>query len=173
MNRAVLPGLALAVSVFASLASADERGAPDPSSTVRSGAIEISGAFARATLPGAPVGGGYFTVTNAGDTDDRLLEVLSDAARTVEIHEMALVGDVMTMQSLPEGIVIPAGETLAFAPGSYHLMFMDLERPFAEGESVAVTLVFQAAGEIAVTLAVEPMGARAPSGSAAGAHHHH
>ena len=35
-----------------------------------------------------------------------------------------------------------------------HLMFIDPDTPFAEGESVPVTLTFQNVGEVAVTFPV-------------------
>lgn len=36
------------------------------------GGVKISAAWARATPKGATVGGGYFTITNAGSAPDRL-----------------------------------------------------------------------------------------------------
>ncbi len=41
------------------------------------GDLEITGAFSRATLPNAPVGAGYLTITNKGTSDDRLVSASS------------------------------------------------------------------------------------------------
>ena len=51
----------------------------DPLAPVTVGDIEITDAFARATLPNAPVAGGYLTITNKGTEDDRLVSATSPA----------------------------------------------------------------------------------------------
>lgn len=123
------------------------------------GDLAISGAFVRATLPNAPVGGGYLTITNTGEEAERLVDAQSAFSPDVQIHEMAVVDDVMRMRQLPEGIEIGAGETVTLAPGGLHLMFMDLAEPFVEGETVPVTLNFEKAGDVEVELSVEAFGA--------------
>lgn len=172
MNRFTALGLSalLALSAFAAPLAAHE-GHAHPSNATTIGALEISGAFTRATLPGAPVGGGYFTITNTGDEDDRLVEVLGTVSDRVEIHEMAVVNDVMTMQQLPDGLPIPAGETVSLAPGGFHLMFMQLNTSFVEGETATVTLVFEKAGSVDLALKIEPAGARAASDDDHGCDH--
>jgi len=127
------------------------------------GELEITGAFTRATLPNAPVGGGYLTITNKGAVDDRLVSVSTPAAGTSQIHEMKMEGDVMKMNALPDGLVIPAGGSVALEPGGYHLMFMDLVGPLVEGRSITVTLTFEKAGTVDVVL---PIGSPAAKGAA-------
>ncbi|WMT91194.1 copper chaperone PCu(A)C [Pelagibacterium sp. H642] len=123
------------------------------------GDLTISGAFTRATLPNAPVGGGYVTITNTGDEADRLLDAQSSFSPDVQIHKMAVVNDVMQMSQLPDGLEIPAGETVTLEPGGLHLMFMDISQPFVEGETVPVTLSFERAGDVEIELAVQAFGA--------------
>jgi uncharacterized protein YcnI len=127
------------------------------------GDLEISGAFTRATLPNAPVGGGYLTISNKGTADDRLVSMSSDVAGSTQVHEMKMDGDVMKMTELPDGLVIPAGGTISLEPGGYHIMFMDLKQAFIEGESVAVTLTFEKAGSVEVQLPVGTINADEPS----------
>jgi copper(I)-binding protein len=126
------------------------------------GDIEISAAFARATLPNAPVGGVYMTITNTGDTDDRLVSVASDVAEVVELHQMALVDDVMNMRPVEGGLALPAGETVTLAPGGLHVMFMGLGQPFTEGECVTVTLTFETAGTTDICVPVMATAADGP-----------
>ena len=83
----------------------------------------------------------------------------------VQLHEMTVVDDVMKMGEVPGGIVIPAGETVALAPGGLHIMFMNVPAPFAEGDTVPVTLTFEKAGSVDLELHVEALGATAPSDS--------
>ena len=130
---------------------------------VVAGDLTISGAFTRATLPNAPVGGGYLTIANKGAADDRLVSVSTPAAGKAEIHEMKMEGDVMKMNALPDGLVIPAGGTVTLEPGGYHLMFMDLRGPFVEGTSVPVTLTFEKAGAVEVQLPVGSPAAKGPA----------
>lgn len=128
--------------------------------TVTVGALEIKGGFARATLPNQPVGGGFFTVTNTGEADDRLLSVATDVSPRGEIHEMSMDDSVMKMRKLEDGLVIAAGETVVLKPGGYHLMFMELTQPLVKGEVLPVTLTFETAGAVVVPLAIKAPNAR-------------
>ncbi len=107
--------------------------------------LEISGGFAKAMLPGQPVGGGFFTVKNNGKTDDRLLSVTSPVSGEVQIHEMETKDNVMRMRQLKDGIAIAAGETVKLEPGNLHLMFQKVKTPFKQGDTVPVTLTFERA----------------------------
>lgn len=118
------------------------------------GDLEISGAFAKAMLPGQPVGGGFFTIKNGGKTDDTLISVSSPNAGEVQMHEMKTENNVMKMRELKGGIKVPAGETVKLEPGALHLMFQKVTAPFKQGDSVPVTLTFEKAGKVDVTLKV-------------------
>lgn len=109
--------------------------------------ITFSNAWVRATPPNANVAGAFVEIRNAGKSADRLLSASSDAAERVEIHEMKMAGDVMQMRQLTEGVAIPAGKSVAFKPGAYHLMLIAPKQAIAEGRNVAITLVFEKAGK--------------------------
>lgn len=131
--------------------------------TTHLGPINISQPFSRATLPNAPVGGGFMTIENTGAEADRLVSVTSPASPDVQIHEMAMQGDVMKMRKLSDGLPIGAGETVTLAPGGLHLMFMGLTQRFIEGETVPVTLTFEKAGTVELELPVLGAAADAPA----------
>jgi copper(I)-binding protein len=126
------------------------------------GTLEISAGFTRATLPNAPVGAGYITITNKGTADDTLLGATSPVAGVTQIHEMKMEGDVMKMTELPDGLVIPAGQSVTLAPGGLHIMFMDLKEPLVEGSMVPVTLTFATGGTIEIQLVVGSINADEP-----------
>lgn len=128
------------------------------------GDLEISAGAAKAMPPGAKVGGGGLIVKNNGNADDRLIAVESPSAGRVELHEMTMENDVMKMRKLENGIVIPAGQTVELKTGGLHLMFMEVVKPFAEGETVPVTLTFEGAGKVDYAL---------PVGTAAGGSSEH
>ncbi len=129
--------------------------------------LRIEDPFARATLPNQPVAGGFMVISNTGDTDDTLIAARSAAAARMEIHEMAMDGDVMRMRELSGGLVIPAGETVMLKPGGYHIMFMELSGPLVEGIETEVTLTFEKAGEVTLAL---PVVARGKGGMGHGKH---
>ncbi len=125
--------------------------------------IEISAPWSRATVRGASVGVGFFTVTNKGKEADRLLGGETNVAEKVEIHETQAEGGIMKMRALPEGIEIKPGETVTLKPGAIHLMLVGLKAILAPGEKVHVTLNFAKAGPIGVDMPVEGLGATGPS----------
>ncbi|HUJ86112.1 MAG TPA: copper chaperone PCu(A)C [Burkholderiales bacterium] len=127
----------------------------------KKGELEIDHPWARATPPGASVGGGYVTVRNAGDGADRLIGASSPAADHVELHIMAMDNGVMRMRQVPS-FKVPAHGQLMLKPGGNHLMFLGLKQPLEPGERVPVKLRFEKAGEVEVQLEVGPMGASAP-----------
>lgn len=135
--------------------------ASPPTETATLGGVVIADGFVRATLPRARVGAGYLSITNSGPAPDRLLGARSEASQEVQLHASRLEGDIMTMTPLPEGIVIGPGETIRLEPGGMHIMFIGPKAPFVEGETVPVTLIFEMAGEIALSLPVAAAGAPA------------
>lgn len=155
--------LALAGTLALALPVIAQDHAGHAGATITLGAIEISAPFTRATLPNAPVAGGFLTLTNTGSEDDRLVSAASAIARAGQIHEMAMEGDIMKMRQLADGVVIPAGETIVFEPGGLHLMFMGLNQALVEGDTVQVTLTFEKAGEITLDLPVAGAAADAPA----------
>jgi copper(I)-binding protein len=124
--------------------------------------ITIDKPFSRATPAGAKVGAGYMTIMNKGTVADRLISASSPAAGKVEIHEMKMDGGVMKMREIPGGVPIEAGKSVSLAPGGYHLMLMDLKAPLKQGDKVPVTMTFEKAGKIDVTLDVQSIGAQMP-----------
>ena len=129
--------------------------------TFGDGDITVSQAFTRAMLAGARVGAGYMTIANAGATDDRLLAASSEVSDRVELHQMVIDNDMMRMSRVEGGIAVPAGGSVALAPGGLHVMFMEPSQEFQEGECVTLTLSFEHAGALEVHLSVGPVGASA------------
>lgn len=138
--------------------------AQSPKAAVKIGALIIETPWARATPPGAKVGGGFLRITNTGSEPDRLLGGSAVFADHVEIHETSMVDNVMQMRELTEGIEIPPGQTVELKPGSFHLMFLGMTEPLKEGAHVKVTLDFQKAGKAEVKFDVVGFGAGAPDG---------
>ena len=118
--------------------------------------IKIENAYTRATVPGQQVAGGFLKIDNKGNAD-QLLGASSPAAGEVQLHEMAMDGNVMKMRQVKD-IPIPAGGSVELKPGGYHLMFMNLKGPFVAGQTVPVKLKFAKAGEMEIKLPVNAVG---------------
>ncbi|MDQ0456103.1 copper chaperone PCu(A)C [Rhizobium paknamense] len=128
--------------------------APAEAGSGKLGTLALSGGYVKAMLPGQPVGGGYVTIENKGEGQDRLLSLSSPAAGRVELHEMAMQDNVMKMRKVDGGLPIAAGGKLEMKPGGYHLMFMEVRQPFKAGDKVPVQLTFEKAGTVTLDLPV-------------------
>lgn len=133
------------------------------------GQIEVDDLWVRASAPGQANGAGYLDIDNDAATADRLVSVSSDAAERVELHTVQTENGVARMRHLPEGIEVPANGEVKLSPGGYHVMFLNLKQPFAEGTPVAATLKFEKAGEVAVKFEVKRIGHQ-PDGDHGGHH---
>ena len=151
-----LAAAALLAGLFAAPAHAEE---------VKAGDLVITQAWSRATPGGAKIGSGYLTIENKGSAPDRLMGGSSDVAGKVEVHEMAMSNGVMKMRPLDKGLTIEPGKTVKLAPGGYHLMVMDLKNALKQGDKLPITLDFEKAGKVKVSLDVEGVGAQGPAGA--------
>ncbi|MGP9810960.1 copper chaperone PCu(A)C [Rhodopseudomonas sp. NSM] len=150
------------IRTFASAAIVSLLSVAAQAAEIKAGDLVITQAWSRATPGGAKVAGGYLTIENKGATADRLIAGAADVAGKFEIHEMSMDNGVMKMRQLDKGLPIEPGKTVKLAPGGYHIMLMDLKGPLKEGEKVPVTLQFEKAGKVQVTLDVADIGAKSP-----------
>lgn len=139
---------------------------PATAQEVRAGDLVVTQGWSRAAGQGGQ-GAGFMTIANRGSAPDKLLSASSPAAPKLELHTHVRDGDVMRMREVPS-IEIPAGRTVTLQPGGLHVMFFGLTQPLAQGTTVPVTLRFERAGEVVVSLAIQAAGARGPGG-----HHGH
>lgn len=122
------------------------------------GSVQIENAYTRATVPGQQVAGGFMKIENKGAAD-QLISASSPVAGEVQLHEMAMDGNVMKMRQLKE-VVIPAGGSVELKPGGLHLMLMNIKSPLTAGEAIPVKLKFAKAGEVEVKFSVNALGAQ-------------
>jgi hypothetical protein len=130
---------------------------------VKAGELVSEDAWSRATPAGANVGAGYLVIKNSGTVADRLVGGATDAARALEFHAMAMKDSMMTMEHIADGLLIEPGKSLAFTPGGYHIMFVDLHAPLKQGDKLQATLEFEKAGKVEVTFRVQSVGSRGPT----------
>lgn len=126
--------------------------------------IGVAAPWTRATLPGG-AGAAFMTIVNSGTTADRLVKASSPVAQVTELHTHLHEDGVMRMRAVPT-IEIPAKADTRLAPGGLHVMLIGLKAPLTEGETVPVTLSFEHAGELTVTVPVLGQAAKGPAGAA-------
>lgn len=128
---------------------------PAAGQDIRTDTLHIRAPVLRVAHPAAKTGAGYLTITNHGKTADRLISVQSQWANRSDLHGTVAVGAVMQMRAQADGVVIPAGATVTFAPGGLHVMFIGLKRPVPPGTLVPARLVFARAPALTVQFKAE------------------
>lgn len=121
------------------------------------GSIAVEHAWARASPKGAPNGVTYLTLVNNGTDADRLVAASSPVAANIQFHEERSEDGVSKMRQL-EAIDLPASSSVMLKPSGIHLM-MKLKQQLQEGQSFPLTLTFEKAGSIEVTVKVGTVGA--------------
>lgn len=128
------------------------------------GNLSVAHPWSMELPPNAPTVAAYFVITNKGPEPDRLSGVDSPVAGTTQLHEHLHKDGLMKMQQV-DGVDIPAGGTVAFAPMAYHAMLLDLKdrSKLVTGQRFPLTLHFEKAGNVTVEVVVQK---QAPDDSA-------
>ncbi len=137
--------------------------------TLQTAPISAVQAWARPTPGGATTGVVYLTLT-AKDHADRLVGASTPAAGMAELHISFEDNGVMKMRPV-EGLSLMPGQPVELKPGGYHLMLMDLKQPLKTGDSFPVTLTFDHAKPLTVSVTVATMGGKMPADHDMGAMH--
>lgn len=113
---------------------------------------KVSDAWLRALPAGLPAGG-YFTLHNGGDKALTLTGARSPACGMLMLHKSDNMGGMMHMEDVAK-VEVPAGGTVAFAPGGYHLMCMQPSADIKPGGKVKITLGFSDGSSLEAPFAV-------------------
>lgn len=90
-----------------------------------------------------PVGGVaamFGTAVNSTDAAVTLVGGSAPEVGMVQIHEYIKEGTKEVMREVPGGLEVPAGGSVEFKPGSYHVMMMKVKADWQPGDTVPVTL---------------------------------
>ena len=122
----------------------------------------VSAAWVRLAAVNGNPSAAYFTL-RGGSVDDRLMQVSSPLAIRTEMHDMAVAGGMMSMDAIKDGVAVPAGKTVSFAPGGKHVMLFDVSPKVETGSKLPLTLIMASGETIAVQADVIAAGADAPA----------
>ena len=122
--------------------------------------VVVSGAFARASTPGAETGAVYFSLQS--DTDDALTGVSTNVAQSAMLHQTTMQGMVMSMDML-DHIDLPSGQKVTLVPGGRHIMLEGLKQPLVKGSHIPLHLTFAHAAPMDILVPVAGLAATAPN----------
>ena len=98
-------------------------------------ATTVDAAWVRLPAVAGRPAAGYFTL-HGGRADATLIAVRAKGARSAELHESMAAG----MRAIPI-VPIPAGTSVAFAPGGRHVMLFDVDPRLTPGKAMPLDLV--------------------------------
>ncbi len=122
--------------------------------------VTVTGAFARATAPGADTGAVYLGLQS--DLPDTLTGVASGVASGAMLHQTTMQGMVMSMDML-DHIDLPAGQKVTLVPGGRHIMLEGLKQPLVKGSHIPLHLTFAHAAPMDILVPVAGLAATAPN----------
>ena len=112
--------------------------------------ITVTDAWIRA-LPASVPSGGYFTLRNSTAKPVILTTAQSPACGMLMLHKSSGMAGMTSMDDVSD-VIVPAGGTVKFAPGGYHLMCM--QATAKPGQHVPVTLNFRGGVKVTTMFAV-------------------
>ena len=115
--------------------------------------FEISDGWFRA-LPGKLPAGGYFIAYNSTGHEVSITGADSDACGMLMIHQSSNKGG-MSGMDMVDRVSVPAGSTVRFAPGGFHLMCDNPNAKMKVGSKVGVLLKLSDGSSVAAGFAVK------------------
>ena len=122
--------------------------------------------------PGAYATAAFMEWRNDDDQPVHVVGADAPGFETVELHR-SFNEDGMHRMVRQDRITVPAGESVALAPGGLHIMLIGPERAPAEGDRIAIELAFDDGSTQTVEAVVRPRAARPAGHSHDHGHHHH
>ena len=103
--------------------------------------LDVSDAWIRVLPVGTPAGG-YFILTNSTNKPVELVRASSSAYSSVMMHRTVEERGRTKMLAV-DRVTVLGGTSLAFAPGTYHLMLMNPRQAIRPGDRIPITLEFE------------------------------
>ena len=137
----------LAISVLSVNTSANQ---------VATDQVKFSNAWVKMPMPGMQMTAGFVDIENVTTSDIRVVAVRTSFSANSELHNMAMVNNVMQMRRAIDGWVITPGATLTLAPGGNHAMLMGLMSKLKNQSEVLLEFNIEGIGWVSVPAVVRP-----------------
>ena len=124
------------------------------SSHALAGGIVVEGARSVPVPPNVPMAG-YMIIVNESGQEDSVVGASASAADfgMVMVHESIEEDGVAKMRHI-HAVPLPKGETVVFKPKGFHLMLMQPQHRFVEGDEFLITIQFGSGATQDVTFTV-------------------
>jgi hypothetical protein len=103
--------------------------------------VVVTNAWVREAAVSQPATAAYATLENPTDSPLTFVAADVEGAGVVELHEMKMSGDMMSMVKVAS-IIVPARGTVDLKPGGLHLMLFQRTRAFEPGGTAVITFRF-------------------------------
>lgn len=113
--------------------------------------VAVTDGWFRALPAGLPAGG-YFTIRNGGPKDLAITGAKSPACGMLMLHQSNNEGG-MSVMGMVMSVPVPAGKSVSFSPGGFHLMCMDGK--LKVGGQAPVTLSLSDGSSVSASFAVK------------------
>ncbi|CAA6809291.1 MAG: Unknown protein [uncultured Thiotrichaceae bacterium] len=125
-----------------------------PACNSGSSTLDIHEPWIRTPAPNAQALAGYMLIENNTDAPVTLLQAKAEGFNHVMIHQSINENGTHKMEHAGN-LVIPANSAVRFQHGSYHIMFMGINRDIKPGDQIPVTLIFDNTREKDVSFLVK------------------
>jgi len=119
--------------------------------------VVVTGAWSRATTPGAITAAVYLQITNESNQILTLNGIETPVAAHAHIHKTVSKDGVMNMTPIGK-LTVASGSRIEFGPGGLHVMLKKLTRPLTEGETFPIRLKFHQHPDLDVDVLVGAVG---------------
>ena len=109
--------------------------------------VQVTNAYIRTMPPGRTTTAGFLTIANNSDQSCELTGAMSTLSNRIEFHEHQHMQGMMKMRPVAT-VVVPAGETVVFAPGALHIMLFNIDTELKAGEVTQMELITDQCGSI-------------------------
>lgn len=145
-SRTLLPlaavtALALGAAACGSDDETDSAASDTTDVSAVDGEVTVADAWSRQPAAGQSSAAIYGVVTNGTDETITAVSATSSVTDTVELHEVVMVDNEMSMREKEGGYEIAPGESLLFEPGGAHIMLIDID-PATYPDTIDIVLTF-------------------------------
>ncbi len=120
------------------------------------GGINVTDPWVRAVPPTSMMTAGYFTITNDTAATADLVGIKTTAFAEASLHE-SIQEDGMNRMRATDSILIGPGDSVALAPGGFHVMLHHPTNPLQAGDKVQFELLFRNGETIVIDAEVRPL----------------
>jgi copper(I)-binding protein len=115
--------------------------------------LSVEDAWARPGIAGG-TSAVYFVINNPTGAADTLLSASTPVSPNAEMHKSQMDENGAMEMQMQASVPVPERSQVEFQPGGLHVMLINLPQDLKAGETISLTLTFQNAGAIELSVPV-------------------